>query len=64
MWAVSWLYTFICPSHVEFAALDRYAKDVMRYLPLFATDGTFIFELDNELGNSGSGQYASESSSL
>ena len=38
----------------------RYVKDVTRYLPLFAKEGTFIFELDNLLTDSLTGQYASE----
>lgn len=40
--------------------IRRYVKDVTRYLPLFKEEGTFIFELDNVLTDSLTGEYASE----
>lgn len=65
IWTYVYLFLFASgPSHVEFVVVDRYVKDVTRYLPLFATDGTFIFELDNILTDVDTGQYAGESSSL
>jgi hypothetical protein len=38
-----------------------YLKDVTRYTPLFAKDGTLILQLDNLLTTGLDGQYASES---
>lgn len=61
IWTYVYLFLFANgASHVQFVVVDRYVKDVTRYLPLFATDGTFIFELDNILTDVDTGQYAGE----
>ncbi|KAG1756769.1 peptide N-acetyl-beta-D-glucosaminyl asparaginase amidase A-domain-containing protein [Suillus paluster] len=46
------------PEPTEDGIIWTYTKDVTRYIPLFAKDGTFILELDNVVTSDLNGQYA------